>query len=126
MRRLMLTTGITGAAWGLAGVLFHGAGSVVHELFLAFTIGGMIAGSAEILAGLCLLLPRGGILGAVLLSSVMIGALGVTIGQVASAAAAAPAYAQQFTVSSHQAVASPCLRDAGRPVVVQRRSEWDI
>ena len=53
----------------------------------------------------------------------MVGALGVTIGQVASAVAA-PAYAQQYTISSPQMVAGSC--DSGRPVVVQRRSEWDI
>jgi uncharacterized membrane protein YphA (DoxX/SURF4 family) len=85
----------------------------------------MIAGSAEILAGLCLLLPRGGVVGAVLLSAVMVGALGVTIGQVASAVAA-PAYAQQYTISSPQPVSGPCMRETGRPVVVQRRGEWDI
>jgi uncharacterized membrane protein YphA (DoxX/SURF4 family) len=83
----------------------------------------MIAGSAEIVAGLCLLLPRGGVVGAVLLSAVMVGALGVTIGQVASSVAA-PAYAQQYTISSPQVVVGSC--ESGRPVVVQRRSEWDI
>jgi len=46
-----------------------------------------IAGTVEIGAGLCLLLPRGGIVGAVLLAGVMIGALGVTVGHVASAVA---------------------------------------
>jgi uncharacterized membrane protein YphA (DoxX/SURF4 family) len=85
----------------------------------------MIAGSAEVLAGLCLLLPRGGILGALLLTSVMVGALGVTIGHIASSVAA-PAYAQQYTVSTHQAVAGSCLNDSGRPVVVRQRSDWDI
>jgi uncharacterized membrane protein YphA (DoxX/SURF4 family) len=45
------------------------------------------AGCAEIAAGLCLLLPRGGILGAVLLTCVMVGTLGGTIGHVASAVA---------------------------------------
>ena len=45
------------------------------------------AGCAEIAAGLCLLLPRGGILGAVLLTCVMVGTLGGTIGHIASAVA---------------------------------------
>ena len=67
-----------------------GTGLMVHQ-FQAIGLGQgflMIAGTAEIAAGLCLLSPRGGILGAVLLASVMIGALGVTIGHVASATAA--------------------------------------
>ena len=46
-----------------------------------------VAGAAEIVAGVCLLLPRGGILGAVLLAGVMVGALGLTVGHVASAVA---------------------------------------
>ena len=85
----------------------------------------MIAGSAEVLAGLCLLMPRGGVFGALLLTSVVVGALGVTIGHVASSVAA-PAYAQQYTVSTHQAVAGSCQNDSARPVVVRQRSEWDI
>lgn len=60
------------------------------------------AGTAEILAGLCLLLPRGGILGAVLLSCVMVGALGMTIGHVASAVAAQQ-HAPQFTATGYRA-----------------------
>jgi uncharacterized membrane protein YphA (DoxX/SURF4 family) len=76
-----------------------GAGLMVQQ-FQAIGLGHgflMVAGTAEIAAGLCLLSPRGGILGAVLLTSVMIGALGVTIGHVASAAPA-----QAFTNTSYQ------------------------
>ncbi|HEX6144376.1 MAG TPA: EAL domain-containing protein [Geminicoccaceae bacterium] len=43
---LVGTTALVGAMWGLAGILFHGAGSVVYDLALGFTIGGMVAGSA--------------------------------------------------------------------------------
>jgi uncharacterized membrane protein YphA (DoxX/SURF4 family) len=80
-----------------------------------------VAGCAEILAGFCLLLPRGGVLGAVLLTCVMVGALGVTIGHVASAAAS-PAQSAQVTVSSfksggHDAVLMP---------TIQRKSGWSI
>jgi uncharacterized membrane protein YphA (DoxX/SURF4 family) len=78
----------------------------------------MVAGTAEIAAGLCLLSPRGGILGAVLLASVMIGALGVTIGHVASATAAP---APTFTATSYQA--SP---NAGTIQIFRQRTEWDI
>jgi uncharacterized membrane protein YphA (DoxX/SURF4 family) len=85
----------------------------------------LVAGSAEIIAGLCLLMPRGGILGAVLLATVMVGALGVTIGHVASNVAyAAPA--GQFSVSHYQAVAKSGPCDSTRPFTVTRKAGWDI
>jgi len=78
----------------------------------------MMAGTAEIAAGLCLLSPRGGILGALLLASVMIGALGVTIGHVASATAApAPSFTNTSYQASHQAAPIQIFR---------QRTEWDI
>ena len=40
----------------------------------------MIAGSIEILAGLCLLFPRSGVVGAVLLATVMVGTMGASVG----------------------------------------------
>jgi uncharacterized membrane protein YphA (DoxX/SURF4 family) len=79
-----------------------------------------VAGTAEILAGLCLLMPRGGILGAVLLSCVMVGALGMTIGHVASAVAAQP-QAPQFTAT---AIAKQL--PAERIVIVRPRAVWSI
>ena len=42
----------------------------------------MIAGTAEILAGLCLLFPRSGVIGAVLLATVMVGTMGASLGHV--------------------------------------------
>jgi uncharacterized membrane protein YphA (DoxX/SURF4 family) len=78
----------------------------------------MVAGTAEIAAGLCLLSPRGGILGAVLLASVMIGALGVTIGHVASATAAP---APSFTATSYQP-----NHNAGTIQIFRQRTDWDI
>jgi uncharacterized membrane protein YphA (DoxX/SURF4 family) len=97
-----------------------GAGLMVHQ-FQALGLGEnflMVAGMAEIAAGLCLLLPRGGILGAVLLACVMVGALGVTIGHVASAVAApAPALTATSIQSSH---------DAGAIRIFRQRTEWDI
>ena len=86
--------GVIAIAAGYAKVT--GAGLMVQQ-FQAIGLGQgflMVAGTAEIIAGFCLLLPRGGILGAVLLTCVMVGALGVTIGHVASAVAApAPSFA---------------------------------
>ena len=78
----------------------------------------MMAGTAEIAAGLCLLSPRGGILGALLLASVMVGALGITIGHVASATAApAPSFTNTSYQASHQAAPIQIFR---------QRTEWDI
>ena len=97
-----------------------GAGVMVQQ-FQMLGIGQgflSIAGAAEIAAGLCLLSPRGGILGAVLLASVMIGALGVTIGHVASATAAP---APTFTNTSYQA-----SRQAAPIQIFRQRTEWDI
>ena len=66
-----------------------------------------VAGTAEIVAGLCLLLPRGGILGAVLLTCVMVGALGVTIGHVASAVAQPAGASLTATASNRLPVRPP-------------------
>ena len=77
-----------------------------------------IAGVAEIAAGFCLLLPRGGVLGAVLLTAVLVGALGMTVGHVASAAPA-PA----FTSTSYQTSTS---HGAGTVQIFRQRTEWDI
>ena len=78
----------------------------------------MMAGTAEVAAGLCLLSPRGGILGALLLASVMVGALGITIGHVASATAAP---APSFTNTSYQASHQPATMQ-----IFRQRTEWDI
>src|ERR1043166_7704052 len=40
----------------------------------------ILAGTAEVLAGLCLLFPRSGVIGALLLATVMVGTLGATVG----------------------------------------------
>src|SRR3954468_22016958 len=40
----------------------------------------MVAGVVEILAGLCLLFPRSGMVGAVLLATVMVGTMGASVG----------------------------------------------
>ena len=84
-----------------------------------------IAGCAEILAGLCLLLPRGGILGALLLTCVMVGALGVNIGHVASGVAQ-PAPAPSFTSTSYQTTAKSGRHDNGMIQTVRQPTAWDI
>jgi uncharacterized membrane protein YphA (DoxX/SURF4 family) len=99
-----------------------GAGLMVHH-FQQIGLGQgflMVAGTAEIVAGLCLLLPRGGILGALLLTSVMVGALGMTLGHVASSGSV-PAAA--FTSTNYHA-----NQDAGsgQIQIFRARAEWDI
>jgi len=97
-----------------------GTGLMVQQ-FQAIGLGPgflMMAGTAEIAAGLCLLSPRGGIFGAVLLTCVMVGALGVTIGHVASATAAP---APSFTATSYQA-----NHNTGTIQIFRQRTEWDI
>ena len=85
----------------------------------------MVAGAVEIVAGLCLLLPRGGIVGALLLTCVMVGALGVTIGHVASAVAAQPASAHTMN-SNYRASANSAAYDAAITVTIRRKTEWSI
>jgi hypothetical protein len=116
----------------LLGLIALAAGSaklsgtgVMVQQFQVLGIGAgflFVAGLAEIVAGLCLLLPRGGILGAVLLACVMVGALGVTIGHVASAMA--PGGAAHVTTTHYQAKAGQ--QNAGAIVIVRQRTAWDI
>jgi uncharacterized membrane protein YphA (DoxX/SURF4 family) len=111
-----------------AGYAKLGGSALMVQQFQALGLGQgflMVAGSAEILAGLCLLLPRGGILGAVLLACVMVGALGVTIGHVASAVAQ-PAQAASFTATSYRSIAKSGRHDSGMIQIVRQRTEWDI
>lgn len=63
----------------------------------------LAAGSLEIVGGVCLLFPRSGLIGAVLLTSVMISTLGATIGHVSSPRA-----------------------DASQLIVVHNKQGWDI
>jgi hypothetical protein len=100
-----------------------GAGLMVHQFqMLGLGYGFLfMAGCAEIAAGLCLLLPRGGILGAVLLACVMVGTLGGTIGHVASAVAMQNDAAQQTI--SFEAVQS---QRPGLVVTIRTRGGIDI
>ena len=113
--------GMIAIAAGYAKVT--GMGLMVHQFQVLGRGQGFlfVAGCAEIAAGLCLLLPRGGILGAVLLACVMVGTLGGTIGHVASAVAVqSPA---QHTISLHQATPN---QDAGVVLNFRPRIAMDI
>lgn len=82
----------------------------------------MIAGSIEILAGLCLLFPRSGVVGAVLLATVMVGTMGASVGTAISHRGDAT----QFTVS--QTFRTAVQNDASvMPLTVVKKSQgWDI
>ena len=116
--------GVIAIAAGYAKL--SGTGLVVQQ-FQMLGIGQgflSIAGAAEIAAGLCLLLPRGGILGAVLLACVTVGALGVTLGHVASAVAQ-PVPAASLTATGLHSFQSG-RHHSGHIQIVRPRAEWDI
>lgn len=49
--RLTVGAGLTGAAWGLMGVLFYDPGSIVQTVFVPFVVAGMVSGSLVGLGG---------------------------------------------------------------------------
>ena len=116
--------GVIAIAAGYAKL--SGTGLVVQQ-FQMLGIGQVfltIAGTVEIAAGLCLLWPRGGILGAVLLAGVMVGALGLTLGHVASAVAQ-PVPAASLTATGLQSFQSG-RNNQGNIQIIRARTEWDI
>lgn len=120
MYAFQVLLGVVAMASGYAKLA--GAGVMVEQFQMMGLGEGFLnfAGVAEISAGLCLLLPRGGIIGAVLLASVMVGAIGITIGHLASAASGGTG-APALTSTSFRAQS-----DAGMVRIVRPRSEWDI
>jgi len=80
-----------------------------------------IAGIVEILAGLCLLFPSSGVVGALLLATVMVGTMGATVGTAISQRGEA----QQLTVS--QTFRTTVQADQMiKPVVFKKSQGWDI
>jgi uncharacterized membrane protein YphA (DoxX/SURF4 family) len=78
------------------------------------------AGTAEIVAGLCLLFPRSGVVGAVLMATVMVGTMGASLGHVIS-----------HRGDSTQMTVSHTFRTSAqdhmvRPIVVKKGEGWDI
>ena len=119
---LQALVGIVALAAGYAKVT--GMGFMV-EPFAMVGVGKsvlMVAGAVEILAGLCLLFPRAGIAGAVLLTCVMVGTMGATLG-----AAISHHGGDQMTVS--QTYRTTMKQDADvmvRPVIIKKSQGWDI
>jgi len=80
----------------------------------------LAAGTAEVLAGLCLLFPRSGVVGALLLATVMVGTVGASLGTVISHRGDA-----QFTVS--QTFRTAAQEDGMvKPIVIKKSQGWDI
>ena len=80
----------------------------------------ILAGTAEVLAGLCLLFPRSGVVGALLLATVMVGTMGASVGHAISRTGAdQPAVSQTFRTAVQGDVMV-------RPVVITKSQGWDI
>lgn len=45
-RSFVIGIGLSGTVWGAAGILLFNEGSTAHQVFLAFVLGGMVAGAA--------------------------------------------------------------------------------
>jgi len=79
-----------------------------------------VAGAAEIIAGLCLLFPRSGVIGAVLMATVMVGTMGASLGHVISHRGDA----SQMTASHTFRASAP--DHMVRPVMIKKGEGWDI
>jgi hypothetical protein len=75
------------------------------------------------IGGLCLLLPRAGAVGALMLAAVVVGSAGLTIGQVATKATSG---ATNGTVQTYQAVGQSGEFRFQQPVAVTTRNGIDI
>jgi DoxX-like family len=115
---LQMLVGLVALAAGYAKLTGMG---FVAEPFAMIGLGKtflMLAGAAEILAGLCLLFPRSGVVGALLLTSVMVGTMGASLGHVIS-------------TRGNDQVASQTVRAAAqhemvKPIVFKKSQGWDI
>ena len=77
-------------------------------------VGRMVVGAVQVVAGLCLMLPRGHVIGTLLLALLTVGIMGVMIGRAAEGNAARAAAPKQ--VSIHSAVANACERGSATPL----------
>jgi uncharacterized membrane protein YphA (DoxX/SURF4 family) len=118
---LQMLAGLVALAAGyakLAGMDFMATPFAMIGLGNTFLV---IAGTIEIVAGLCLLYPRSGAVGAVLLATVMIGTMGASLGTVISHRGDA----QQFAA---QAVRTAVGQGSGmvKSVIIKKSQGWDI
>jgi hypothetical protein len=118
------------AAMGVLAITAGAAKLAGAELMVdAFEVLGLgssvrlMAGSIEVLGGLCLLLPRTGVAGALLLASVVVGSAGMTIAQVATKVPSGMAIGM---VQTHRAVGRVGEFSFQRPAAVTYRHGIDI
>ena len=119
---LQMLVGLVALAAGYAKLTGMG---FVAEPFAMIGLGKtflILAGTAEILAGLCLLFPRSGVVGAVLLATVMIGTMGASLGTVISHRGDA----QQFTASQTFRTAVGQGSGMVKSVIIKKSQGWDI
>lgn len=111
---LQMLVGLVALAAGYAKLTGMG---FIAEPFAMIGLGKtflMIAGVVEVLAGLCLLFPRSGVFGAVLLATVMVGTMGASLGHAISARGA------DQTITHRAAVQQMA------PIVYKKSTGWDI
>ena len=117
---LQMIVGLVALAAGYAKLTGMG---FVAEPFAMIGLGKtflILAGTAEVLAGLCLLFPRSGVVGALLLATVMVGTMGASVGHAISRTGAdQPAVSQTFRTAVQGDVMV-------RPVVISKSQGWDI
>ncbi len=117
---LQMLVGLVALAAGYAKLTGMG---FIAEPFAMIGLGHtflMAAGVVEVLAGLCLLCPRSGVLGAVLLASVMVGTMGASIGHIIGQRGdnGRIAVSHTYRTSAQDSVI--------RPVVIKKSQGWDI
>lgn len=116
---LQMLVGLVALAAGYAKLTGMG---FMAEPFAMIGLGNgflMIAGTVEILAGLCLLFPRSGVVGAVLLATVMVGTMGASLGTAISQRGDATQFVSQ---TFRTAVQDGMVK----PVVIKASQGWDI
>lgn len=117
---LQMLVGLVALAAGyakLSGMAFMAEPFAVIGLSHTFL---MVAGTAEIVAGLCLLFPRSGLVGALLLTTVMVGTAGASLGTVLSHRGDAT----HMTVS--HTFRTAVQDEMVKPVVIKQSEGWNI
>lgn len=103
----------------LAGMEF------MTEPFAAVGIGQgvlTVVGAVEVLAGLCLLFPRSGVVGAVLLACVMVGTIGATVGSAITHRSSG-----ELTLShTYRATLQQGPDAMVKSVIIKKSQGWDI
>jgi len=117
---LQMLVGFVALAAGYAKLTGMG---FVAEPFAVIGLGKtflMLAGTAEVLAGLCLLFPRSGVIGALLLATVMVGTMGASVGHVISHRGGDETAVSQTFRTAVQGDAMV------KSVVIKKSQGWDI